>query len=203
MLRENKRQEFIRRYAKLACNPDFWLLTARRLLACANILGAEITRRWDDVDFRKPQEQRYQIQDDLDVSDFQFVYMMLVGFALENLFKGHLIKIDKVSLNESMRKSGRMPEILKTHDLRELAGLSGIDITGELGNLLDRITKHSVWRGRYHFPLEFATFYHLTPKSDIPSSGVGYRSDDVEVIRKTIDSISQSLGFQTKRTGFA
>jgi hypothetical protein len=199
MLNENTRQEFIRRYTKLVSNPDIWLLTARRLFASANLVAAEAKRRWDDMDFRKPRDQTYEIHDEFSASDFQAVYMMLAGFVLENLFKARLIEKNRTSLRESITKSGEMPRILKTHDLRKLAGMCEFKLDQDTENLLDRVTKHSVWRGRYHFPLDFETFYHLTPENDIPSSGIGYTSDDVDRIARTIKSVCDSLGFPNMR----
>lgn len=199
MLNECTRQEFIRRYTKLVSNPDMWLLTARRLFASANLVATEAMRRWDDIDFRKPRDQTYKIQDEFSAGDFQAVYMMLAGFALENLFKACLIEKNRTALRESVTKSGKMPNILKTHDLRKLAKRCEIELDQDTKSLLDRITKHSVWRGRYHFPLDFETFYHLTPENDIPSSSIGYASNDVERITNTIKSVCDSLGFPNMR----
>ena len=199
MLDEDTRQEFIQRYAKLVSNPDIWVSMARILLVNADLIGGEAIRRWEDMDFRKPDDQRFKIQDQFTPNDFQSVYMMLTGFALENLFKAYFIKKNKDSINQSIKESGEMPEAIKKHDLRKLAQLCEIKLTDEIGNLLDRITKHSIWRGRYHFPLDFETFYHLTPKNNIPSSGIGYSSNDVKVITTTVESIAESLGFDLKR----
>jgi hypothetical protein len=91
------------------------------------------------------------------------------------------------------------PEILETHDLRKLAEMCEFELDQDTENLLDRVTKHSVWRGRYHFPLDFETFYYLTPENDIPSSGIGYASDDVDRIEGTIKSVCESLGFPNMR----
>ncbi len=199
MLNESTRQEFIRKYAKLVSNPDIWLLTARRLFASANLVAAEAKRRWDDMDFRKPREQTYKIRDEFSAQDFQAVYMMLVGFVLENLFKARFIEKNRTALRESITRSGALPKILKRHDLRELAEMGEIELDHDTENLLDRVTKHSVWRGRYHFPLDFETFYHLTPENDIPSSGIGYASDEVDRITRTIKSVCDSLGFPNMR----
>lgn len=199
MLDENTQQEFIRRYAKLVCNADIWVSTARRLLASAELIGGEAIRRWEDMDFRKPDDQKFKIQDQFTPIDFQAVYLMLSGFALENLFKAYFIRKNRDSTNQSIKESGEIPGVIKNHDLRKLAQLCEMSLTDEMANLLDRITKHSIWRGRYHFPLDFETFYHLSPKNDIPSSGIGYSSDDVEVITTTVQSIAESLGFDLKR----
>lgn len=199
MLEESTRQEFTRRYAKLVSNPDMWLSTARRLFASANLVAAEAGRRWDDMDFRKPQNQKYKIQDEFSAPNFQAIYLMLAGFVFENLFKAHLIEKNRTSLRESITRSGKIPKMLRTHDLRKLSEMCEIELDQDTKNLLDRITKHSVWRGRYHFPLDFETFYHLTPENDIPSSGIVYASDDVDRVEKTIKSICDSLGFPNMR----
>ncbi len=199
MLDENTKQEFVGRYAKLVCNADIWVSTARRLLASADLIAAEVIRRWEDMDFRKPDDQKFKIQDEFAPIDFQAVYMMLIGFALENLFKAYFIRKNRDSINQSIKGSGKIPKVIKKHDLRKLAELCEISLTDDMANLLDRITKHSIWRGRYHFPLDFETFYHLSPKNDIPSSGIGYRSDDVQVIMATVESIAESLGFELRR----
>ena len=49
MLSDSTRQDCIRKFAKLASNPEMWLLEARTLFASAELMAKEVRRRWDDV----------------------------------------------------------------------------------------------------------------------------------------------------------
>lgn len=203
MITEETRKDFTARYAKLVSNHTIWLFTAQRLYAAASVLAAEIGRRWNATDFRKSDEQRNLINDRFLVSDFQPAYMMLIGFVLENLFKACLVQNNKESFRNEVLKSGKLPSELLSHDLKKLAQSCDIPVENDVGPKLDRIAKFSVWRGRYHFPLTFEAFYHITPQNDSPSSGISFSQSDVQEISSFVESLSDSLGFDIHRQAAA
>jgi len=200
---KTRHTEFVQRYAKLVSNSSIWLLTAQRLYASAKILAAETQRRWIDQDFRKPQDQRLLTDDHFQVSDFIPSYMMLVAFALENLFKAKLVKQQSAQLKQQIAQTGKLPGLLKTHNLKSLARSCNIVIDTQTANSLDRLAKFSVWRGRYHFAQTFQEFYHLTPENTYPSTGIAFASDDVESISRLVERLSDELGFDINRRAAA
>jgi hypothetical protein len=192
---DSTRNELLGRFAKLTSNPKFWLMSARRLYAAAGILAVQIQQCWAAHD---PRQQAYSevTRSTFEVTDLSPGYMMLVGFALENQFKAFLVRANSLEYQKVVAKTGRLPKALRTHDLRELAGLCDIDLDEDIGPKLDRLTKFSRWRGRYQFPLDFRTFYHLDSGNDIPSSGVAFTSTDVANISSLVELISEKTGVE-------
>src|SRR5262245_24640945 len=106
MLSESTRQEFKEKFANLAANPDIWLLKARTLFMSASLVAEEVKRRWDNRDPRRPAEQTFTIPDEVEPGYLQAVYMLLVGFVLENLLKAHLIEKYRAYYRDFMTRSG-------------------------------------------------------------------------------------------------
>lgn len=125
--------------------------------------------------------------------------MMLMALALENAFKARLVQDNSSRYRRLIVDSGALPKELRTHDLRGLAQRCSIDVDGSVGIQLDRLSKFSVWRGRYHFPLRFDTFYHLSLLNDVPSSGIAFSSSDVHDLARLVESISERLGVDIAR----
>ena len=74
---------------------------------------------------------------------------LLYGYAFENAVKGLLIK--KLSLGSSHK----FDSIWKGHDLRGLVAQTGTSASGEEGMLLDLLTAHILWAGKYPRALQF------------------------------------------------
>lgn len=194
MISEERRADLRARFAKLASNHAHWLMTAQRLYRAAQVISVDVQRRWDDQDFRKPPELQFQINDGFQVTDIQPSYMMLMGFALENLFKARLVQLRSTELRQQILSTGRLPKVLLTHDLGELTSACSLELSESDRNALNRLVKFSVWRGRYHFPLTFEVFYHLRDDSEIFSSGIGFASSDVRDFTLLTQSLSKALG---------
>jgi len=80
------------------------------------------------------------------------IHMMLAGFAIENLCKGHLA----FRLTEKERKkvkAGELPKCLDGHKILKLVRRIGMTLAKFERDLLARITEVISWRGRYPTPL--------------------------------------------------
>lgn len=192
-------EELRHRFAKLVSNHTIWLHTAQRLYNAAQVVAVDVQRRWNDNDFRKPPVQNGLIDDGFEISDIQPTFMMLIGFSIENLFKARLVQLRSADIRERLSRTGRLSQELLTHDLVELAAECGLALIQSETLTLDRLTKFSVWRGRYHFPLSFDVFYHLRSDSDSYSSGIAFRDDDIEKINSLTNSLSQRLNLPIRR----
>ena len=88
------------------------------------------------------------------------VFLMLAGFALENLFKAYIVmrlpgrKGDAESQSTPKKKKGgsALPEVLKSHVLAALAKKTPLSFTKNEKEALAQLSAASVWWGRYPVP---------------------------------------------------
>jgi hypothetical protein len=85
-----------------------------------------------------------------DVQDFSVIaiYYLLMGYALENLLKGILIMRQPEMYVQQGNLTG-----LKTHKLVKLFEDCKLPVDQETKELLEKLTRHIVWQGKYPIPL--------------------------------------------------
>src|SRR5665811_997386 len=117
-----------------------WLRSAETRRRAARILKGELDEvlaRWNSGD---AEDEEVFIWED---------YLLLAAFAIENVLKGILV--------------GERPDVVKggtfkwpggAHDLRRLATETGVPLTDEETELLDRMTEVIAWGGRYPTPFK-------------------------------------------------
>lgn len=79
-------------------------------------------------------------------------YFLLIGYALECLFKGYLLAI----LPELVQNDVRIDGLIVTHDLAELCRDANMAISDEERELLVFLTQCIIWRSKYPVPLKLA-----------------------------------------------
>jgi hypothetical protein len=100
----------------------------------------------------------YKLETDRATQDNRFVslrssdvYYMLIGFALENYYKGAILA--KLLESGKCTQEGKLDSVLNTHHLSQLADEAGVAIKDRLHkSYLDYITECVTWRGRYPLP---------------------------------------------------
>lgn len=80
-------------------------------------------------------------------------YLMLVGFALENFYKGSIV--GNIVLNNAPLNESTIDQELKDHDLCRLAAQAKITLDNQQKENLDFITECVLWLGRYPCPTSF------------------------------------------------
>jgi hypothetical protein len=198
---EEQRQIVYPQYAQLICESDHWLSIAQSLYASAERIEPEIKRLWKDMwdsmfaDGHKSQPEAFQ------PADYQRVYLMLLAFTLENLFKGFLVKTRRPEFYNQALHDGELPSLLKTHRLDELAQLCSLKLTEDEQRIVRRLSGHALWIGRYPYPSRAEQFYVFTPPSLIPGNGVAWSSDDVETIKAFIEKAATRLKMALRPNG--
>jgi hypothetical protein len=106
-------------FATMVADPWRWLNAAQNLFLTAEQMESRIQALWKSVhdSFAKKEPSRTPIE----VADYQKVYMVLIGFCIENLLKGNIIEQDREGVRRETSKTGKLPEKVKTHDLLVLA----------------------------------------------------------------------------------
>ena len=126
-------------------SPAAWLDYADELRDCAELIWQHHTNRIRlEYVFDSKGEGEGRM-----VSSVSRTYVMLTGFALENLLKGLLVLKDSTHIT-----SGRLSPELKTHHLAQLAAkIDKLDLTEPEANYIHVAEGAIPYWGRYPIPL--------------------------------------------------
>jgi hypothetical protein len=200
MLTDEQRQEIYRRYAQLICEPDHWLRIAQYLYAAAEQLEPKIDSLWKSkFDSSLPLSDRLAL-DQFEPQNYQRVYLMLIAFAVENLFKGYQVKTRKPEFLERIMRNGELPGELNKHDLRALAARCPIRLTSDEESILHRLYGHAWWIGRYPYPTKAEDYFTFTDSSPFPGAGVGWSSEEVSVTKRLVQKLAEQLEMPIQST---
>jgi hypothetical protein len=134
----------IAKFAQYVLSRETWFHTANKLIAAMELLEPHIESYWKafNAQFRgedSEPEPEHSLTD---------VYMMLAGFAIENLCKGYLV--DRLSLDDrNAVRAGTFPKSLKTHNTLELIESTRMTLSETEKFVIDQIDQAIWWRGRY------------------------------------------------------
>lgn len=100
--------------------------------------------------------------------DHHFTFLMLGGYALENLCKGFLVGCLSEAELKVLRDEGKLPEGLKNHRSGDYIENIGFKLNEIEEELVDRANAAVVWRGRYPIPTKFGQMNPtISMKSDV------------------------------------
>jgi hypothetical protein len=149
-------------------NPKAWFCTADELIGAMDLLEPQVERFWEDVrsiafaadmtsdvpSKRQQSDAPSNKQNNAAPSKHSLInqHMMLAGFAIENLCKGHLAARLSDQERERIRQAGILPGSLQDHDSLRLVEQTGMPLSQTEKHLLTRITDAVRWRGRYPSP---------------------------------------------------
>ena len=194
MITDDQKRDIYPKYAQLVCEPKHWLSIARSLYAAAEKLEPEIHRLWKDLHDSIFTPGHVADPRPFEASDYQRVYLMLMAYSLENLFKGFLVGTLKSDLFDQASQDGKLPPMLKTHRLEELAQRCPLHLSPDEHGLLHRLVGHAEWIGRYPYPKRAEEFYTFSDSSPIPGNAIGWSSGEVESIKVLVNNIAEQLG---------
>jgi len=134
-------------FSERLTDAKLWLRMADDLIAAANILEAEVVKYWSEIQFENGKLVK--------ISNRKYVqgaYSLLVAYALENYFKALLIHRNMGSLKGKLLT--KLPPYLSSHNLCQLASKSKFKHDLIEQDLLSRLSRSSIWAGRYPIPVE-------------------------------------------------
>jgi hypothetical protein len=130
-------------FAKKVWEPTSWLKSARDLLAAISALTPYLVSEWKDVESgRKP------------FAETHGVYLMLAGFAMENILKLLIIR----RLSKDHFSKTEIPKDIKIHKLHDLAVAANVTLRSEQIDLINKITDFVVWGGSISSSNKFQGF---------------------------------------------
>lgn len=133
-------------FAQNVLSPVLWLSSARRLMEAADHLIEAIERFW-----RRDEDETGPVSISVLVgADYQKIFMMLYGFAIENLCKAYVVTQLSLDERQEVVSEGNLPGRLKKHDLLHLVEREiGLKVEGGERELLKSLKEAVVWAGRY------------------------------------------------------
>jgi len=183
-------EQLISQFAQQLLNPNNWFLTANDLTSAADRLAPDIEAFWESL---------ASSEDSLPLSvfsgsRFQHTFMMLYGFAIENLCKGHAVK--ELSPKEQQTvKRGKLPKRLKTHDLVNLVTKGiGLTIDDHEKELLKRLKKAVKWAGRYPVSADLMDKGKNGIRDILLNMPGGINNDDLQRTRELTNRIRNQVG---------
>jgi hypothetical protein len=188
----------LRNYANSVSNWRSWFDAADEMQFAAEILKPHVLAWWaGTVEWS---ERRGQLR------KFPFlgchsIAMMLLAYVVENLCKGRLIRDGLVDVSYDTLVHGGIPQVMKTHKLRDLVRAVGLDTTEEEQELLSRMTRASMWRGRYPAPVKYDDAIHtLSLDTGTKHSAAWYGADDLARIEAFVARVRDNLGIKRSYT---
>lgn len=88
--------------------------------------------------------------EDLLNSELVTIYLMLMGYSIENLLKGKLLQQNP----QFFKPTNKMDDFNK-HDLIDLANRVGFKLTKSERAILKELTNYILWQGKYPIPLQY------------------------------------------------
>ena len=136
-IEETTKKFFLHAYESVTTNPKAWLSNAKSLK-----LGASIFKPHFDTELPTNRSEKTEGFK----TSLGPIYLLLVGFSIENYAKAVSIKFDP-----NVTENGKLKR-LKRHDLLGL--LSDIDfiLSSEEEELVERLEQFVLWAGRYPVP---------------------------------------------------
>jgi hypothetical protein len=167
-------------YSQRLLDSTGWIRCADSLLAAARLLEVEIEEQWSHL--KVDQGQIVATSGRTAVSG---PYFLLVAFALENFFKAVLLNAERPTLRNKLISS--IPAFINEHDLLKLASAAKLSVFPEEEDLLRRLSRNSVWAGRYPVPTGPTAVQAVELYSDGRAYLTAYfASSDIERLRRLI-----------------
>ena len=181
-------------YAQGICSGNAWERIAQCLFASAEKIETEINLLWENMQesLFRPNEERLPPAP-FYAHELQRVYLMLIAYCVENLCKGHIVKANRGNMIEEAKRSGRLPRILQSHDLEGLSTKCALTLNVDDLRLLERLSTHASWIGRYPYPLRADQFYSFLDGNPIPTNGFWWSSTEVHETKAVVEKIANQL----------
>ena len=172
-------------YAENLLRPESWVEKAEDLLRAARLLEEKLVRFWEAV------SPNAEVPDELaGLGNLQAPYFMLVAYAIENYCKAYLVRENEEELRKRVLK--KLPRYLSEHDLAKLAERIGLPLDAPEEELLARLTRCSVWAGRYPVPAGANRMRNIEEFSDSRKHLLAYfAAPDVPRLRKFLERLRQ------------
>ena len=174
-------------FEHIATSAHLWFTEAAGLMRAAYVLWDRYQRKRDEEQRRAPGEVDDHVLVDISTDRFVSSYMLLGGFAIENVVKGLIISRQTAPL-----ELRRLPREVRSHDLRKLFGTAEIELDMKEELLLEALHEAIVWKGRYHSPIHLGWIDGTYPWADYGKRF--YPPDDIRnLFNRVVETYPQDV----------
>ncbi|MCH8151350.1 MAG: hypothetical protein IH830_03140 [Planctomycetes bacterium] len=183
-------------YAAKVASPEAWIATARELMAAAAPLQFGTAAWWEACRARFVCGEKVSLP-----TNVQGVYFVLIGYVIENLAKAMIVGRESTVVRRVTESAKGIPEFLKTHKLFGLVKRIRLPLQNGDEDLLRRLTRYSVWAGRYPVPVTFEDASHGEEFEDGKEYHVAYISgEDAEKANDLVIRLARHLYTEWRST---
>jgi hypothetical protein len=188
--------EFFVLYLDNLLNPWLWLEKADKLLEASEVLEPKLRKFWNIV-HTNAREGRYNkggLPPKKTPSELHGPYFILVSYALENLFKALIIRDQSDEIRGQFVQTGRLPSLIKGHDLVRLSKKANIKIDIKEEDVLTRLSRFSKWKSRYPVPVELSDMRNMLKYSNGNEYFADYfKPDDLDRLNAIVKRVKDRL----------
>ena len=154
-----------------AANAETWRAVGRRLMTSGEFLWVPLNEAIEGFVATRGDRSPEQAAKYAALADHFGAFFVLAGFAVENYLKARLLASRIAFVGPFRDRKEAMDFVMdrrRSHDLVALAAAAKV-LTPENQPLLERLTAHVLWAGRYPFPLDAsdALFERTTRDRDL------------------------------------
>jgi len=188
--------QFVVLYLDQLLEPWFWVDKADKLLEASKVLEPQLRDYWNVV-LTNAKEGRYNEGGEPPnppPSDLHGPYFILVSYALENLFKAIVIQDRNDEIRRQFAQTGRLPNLIKKHELVRLAKEANIKIDIKEEHVLNRLSRQSKWKSRYPVPVELSDMQNILKYSNGKEYFTDYfKPDDIDELNTIVKRVKDHL----------
>ena len=188
--------QFVVLYLDQLLEPWFWVDKADKLLEASKVLEPQLRNYWNVV-LTNAKEGRYNKGGEPPnppPADLHGPYFILVSYALENLFKAIIIRDRNDEIRRQFAQTGRLPNLIKKHELVRLAKEANIKIDIKEEHVLNRLSRQSNWKSRYPVPVELSDMRNILKHSNGRQYFTDYfKPDDLDELNTIVKRVKDHL----------
>jgi len=177
-----ERKQFEQMFKIVASDPNAWLEQAKGMKLAAEPVLQSFLEIIDEPQSRPGIRLRKLAYID--------AYMLLTGFAFENLLKAIAVDRGLITLNKTNLRG--LSRQMGGHSLTELACRLNLQLTSEERNYLERLEEFTYWAGRYPVSRRLGDY------ADSHSAGrLSFVTTDPEMSDRLFDRLSKLINNPT------
>lgn len=185
-------------YAASVTNCRNWFAAADELQFAVDLLRPQVTAWWEGIEAWQKAVPRPRLFPPLGCHS---ILMMLSAYVVEDLCKGAMVRDGRVDLTPAFVARDGIPKDLKGHQLRLLVRRVEMSATLEEQELLIRMTRAAVWRGRYPAAVKYSESVHTLRLNDGEKhSATWFAANDVARMDALIEKLRDHLGVERSFT---
>jgi hypothetical protein len=184
--------QFVGLYYDQLRNPQLWADMANEMIEALKVLEPKLREFWNIAKDNSLKEKYGQDQEGHHnlPPNLHGPYFVLVSYAVENMLKALIVKNRSEVINSQFSQKGRLPDVIRGHNLIDLSKRADIKLNIAEEDLLIRIYRQSKWKSRYPVPVDLIEIQNVARCSDGKARFMDYyRPEDIDDINNMLTKL--------------